>query len=167
MDIWAILSTLASIAASLVGFSGLLTAFRASSTDLTPYDINNIRSLLIFSVSALVFAVLPLPLAARPPGGVWWSALTVLIGATLLFWTVQSPRWMKRKGLRPRLPRLYFGVLGAQGIVGATIMAGAVWLADPSALYAVGVLWFLFVALLVFVVQVFLLLPIDAPPSDR
>ena len=164
MDVWAVLSTLASIAASLVGFSGLLTAFRASSADLTPYDINNIRTLLIYSVSALVFALLPLPLATRQNGEVW-SWLTVALGASLLFWSLQSPRWMRKKGLKPRLPVLYFGVLGVQALLGAGLVAGALLLADSSALYALGVLWFLIVALLVFVVQVFLLLPIDAPRS--
>ena len=34
---------------------------------------------------------------------------------------------------------------------------------DPSALYTVGVLWFLVAAVVVFVVQVFPLLPVDGP----
>ena len=165
MDVWAVLSTLASIAASLVGFSGLLTAFRASSAELTPYDINNIRTLLIYSVSALVFALLPLPLGKTVTGGAW-SALTVLLAANLLFWSVRSPRWMKQKRLRPRSPGLYYSVLGIQALVGAILVGGAFWLVDPGMLYALGVLWFLVVALLVFVVQVFLLLPIDPPAPE-
>src|SRR5687768_15883071 len=165
MDVWALLSTLASVAASLVGFSGLLTAFRASRADLTPYDINNIRTLLIYSVSALLFALLPMPLGKTVPAGAW-SALTVLLGANLLFWSVQSPRWMRQKRLRPRSRGLYFGVLWVQALVGIALVAGAFLLASPSPLYAVGVLWFLVVALLVFVVQVFLLLPIDPPAPD-
>ena len=57
-------------------------------------------------------------------------------------------------------------VIGVQALVGAMLVGGALWLTDPSALYAAGVLWFLIVALLVFVVQVFLLLPIDRPAPD-
>ena len=166
MDPSAVLSTLAQIAASLVGFSGLLTAFRAANDSLSPSDINNVRTLLILSVSALVFAMLPLPLTASRWPSWWWNVLTAVLGANLLFWSVQSPRWMKRTGLRPRMPALYRGMIGAQALLGAVLIAGAVVAGDVMGLYSVGVLWFLIAAVVVFVVQVLALLPI-APRDDE
>ena len=163
MDPSALLSTLASIAASLVGFSGLLTAFRAANHSLDANDINNIRTLLIFSVSALVFALLPLPFAAGHSPDWLWSVLTLLLGANLLFWSWQSPRWMKRKGLRPRRPLLYLAMISLQALLGAALATGAFLLASPAVLYAIGVLWFLVAAIIVFVVQIFFLLPMDRP----
>lgn len=161
MDASTVLTTMASIAASLVGFSGLLTAFRTANDTLGPRDLNNIRTLLILSVSALVFALLPLPFAASRWTGGWWAALTFLLGANLLFWSVQSPRWMKKKGLRPRYRALYLTMIAAQAVLALALIAGALLLDDSSALYTVGVLWFLIAAVVVFVVQVFPLLPVD------
>jgi hypothetical protein len=162
-----VLATMASIAASLVGFSGLLTAFRTANDQLGPRDLNNVRTLLILSVSALVFALLPLPLAASPWAGRGWTVLTILLGANLLFWSVQSPRWMRKKRLQPRSRLLYRLMIAAQGLLGIGLIAGALRLADAAPLYAVGVLWFLIAAVVVFVVQVFPLLPVDgAPPGE-
>lgn len=163
MDATNVLAAMASVAASLVGFSGLLTAFRSARSSLSAYDINNIRSLLIVSVSALVFALLPLPFMAMLRNDWVWGALTFLLGANLLFWSVQSPRWMKRKGLRPKRPSLYIAMIGFQAIIGALLMVGAVLVEDAAVLYAAGVLWFLIAAIVVFVVQIFLILPIDRP----
>lgn len=163
MDAATVLTTMASIAASLVGFSGLLTAFRTANDSLGPRDLNNIRTLLILSVSALVFALLPLPFAASHWDDGYWAGLTLLIGVNLLFWSVQSPRWMRKKGLRPRYRGLYMAMIAAQGALALALVAGALMLDDPSALYTVGVLWFLIAAVVVFVVQVFPLLPVDGP----
>ena len=165
MDAPTVLSTMASIAASLVGFSGLLTAFRTANDSLGPRDLNNIRTLLILSVSALVFALLPLPLAAAKWPAWWWNLLTLVLGVNLLFWSVQSPRWMTKKDLRPRYRALYLGMIAAQALFGALLVAGAIVLAETSALYTAGVLWFLIAAVVVFVVQVFPLLPVDPPQS--
>lgn len=165
MDAATVLTTMASIAASLVGFSGLLTAFRTANDSLGPRDLNNIRTLLILSVSALLFALLPLPFAASPLRG-WWPALTVLLGANLLFWSVQSPRWMRKKGLRPRYRGLYLAMIATQALLAAGLIAGALLLADASALYTLGVLWFLVAAVVVFVVQVFPLLPVEGTKTE-
>ena len=161
-----VLSTMASVAASLVGFSGLLTAFRSANSSLSAYDINNIRSLLIVSVSALVFALLPLPLTTVREGDQLWSVLSFLLGASLLFWSVQSPRWMKRKGLRPKRPVLYIAMIGVQAIIGALLMVGAVLVENAAVLYTAGVLWFLIAAIVVFVVQIFLILPMEGRSAD-
>lgn len=167
MDSATVLATMASIAASLVGFSGLLTAFRTANDQLAPRDLNNVRTLLILSVSALVFALLPLPLAASPWAGRGWTLLTVLLGANLLFWSVQSPRWMRNKQLQPRSRLLYRTMIAAQALLGLGLVAGALALGDASALYTLGVLWLLIADVVVFVVQVFPLLPVDGvPPGD-
>ncbi len=168
MDQLAILATLGSIAASMVGFAGLMTAFRASNEHLEPNDVTNIRILLIFSVSALVFALIPLPFAAGDlAGGRVWKSLAVLLGAYLLFWTVQSPRWMRRKRLRPRRPLLFVVMLAIQGLLGMAMVAGGLLTRQAHALYVVGVLWCLITAIVVFVVQIFRMLPLEkAGPSN-
>lgn len=160
-----LLSTLASIAAAMVGFTGLLTAFKASTDSLSPNDVSNIRILLIFSVSALVFALLPIPLLAFDAHSGWFGLLTGLLGAFLLLWLVQSPRWMRRKRLRPRNPRLYWTMLIAQAALGMVLLAAALlrWPAEPF--YVTGVMWCLVTAIVVFVVQVFVMLPIG--PSEN
>lgn len=163
MDQLTILATLGSIAASMVGFAGLLTAFRASDERLDPNDVSNIRILLIFSVSALVFALLPLPfaagdLAAEPT----WRSFAIILGLYLLFWTIQSPRWMKQKRLRPRRPLLYAGMLAAQGLMGSVMIAGSLLTGHAHSLYVAGVLWCLITAIVVFVVQVFRMLPLGS-----
>jgi hypothetical protein len=159
MDVLTVLATMASVAASMVGFAGLLTAFRAANESLGAYDVNNIRSLLICAVSALLFALLPLPFAPSALTAPAWVGLTILIGANLLFWPLQSPRWMKRQGIRPRNPRLYFVMMMSQAALALLLIVGAFIIAEPAMLYALGVLWFLIAAIVVFVVQVFLLLP--------
>lgn len=162
-----LLSTMASVAASLVGFAGLLTAFRAANDSLSAYDANNVRSLLICAVSALVFALLPLPFAATRWSPWVGAVLTFLLGANLLFWSVRSPRWMKQKSLRPKWPLLYLAMIIAQALIAILLMVGSVFLADVAVLYAVGVLWFLIAALVIFVVQIFQLLPVEPSPPNR
>jgi hypothetical protein len=155
MDPLALLSALAQIAASLVGFSGLRG------------DMNSIRTLLILSVSALVFALLPLPLIASQSPGWWWKVLTVVIAANLLFWSVQSPRWMKRTGLRPRRPALYRVMISTQALLAVLLIGGALVVVDARPLYSVGVLWFLMAAVVVFVVQVFALLAVAPVDNEQ
>ena len=48
-DWMAVLSTLASVAVAVIGFAGLITAFRSINSPLFRSDIVNIRILLIFS----------------------------------------------------------------------------------------------------------------------
>ena len=149
MGLFELLSALGSVAAALVGFTGLLTAFRASSDLLGPNDVSNIRILLIFSVSALVFALLPIPFLAFGAEAEDFAVLTALLGLFLAFWLVQSPRWMKRKALRPRNPRLYWAMLLAQGAIGLALVASAATGYSPQAFYVVGVTWCLLTAILV------------------
>ncbi|MES2904217.1 MAG: hypothetical protein V4696_08540 [Pseudomonadota bacterium] len=168
MDQLAILATLGSIAASMVGFAGLLTAFRAANERLDPNDVTNIRILLIFSVSALVYSLIPLPFAAGDlADGRVWRSLSIILGAYLLFWTVQSPRWMRRKRLRPRRPLLYVVMLAIQGLLGVAMVWGGLMSEQAHALYVVGVLWCLITAIVVFVAQIFRMLPLSQPPSTE
>lgn len=155
------LSTYASIAASLVGFTGLLTAFRASTDSLSPNDVTNIRILLIFSVSALVFALLPVPILKLQNGEPWVRAVTVLLGAQFLFWSFQSPRWIRSKGIKPRNPRLYWLMIVIQAAIGAAVLLAGLLLVDPMPAYSMGVLWCLLSAIIVFVIQIFVMLPLS------
>ena len=159
-DLLAVLAILASVAAAMVGFSGLMTAFRSSSDDLKPNDLHNVRILLILSVSALCFALLPLPLwlLSRPTS--LMAALTALLALFLIVWLVQSPRWMRSRGLRPLHPKLYWSMLVAQALLGLLILAAVLAGQEPAPFYVAGVLWCLMTAIVVFVVQVFRMLPV-------
>lgn len=155
-----LLSILASIAASLVGFTGLLTAFRVRTDSLSPNDVTNIRILLIYSVSALVFAVLPIPLLAFDAHPALMKVLTGLFGTYLLFWSMQSPAWMRRRRLRPRNPALYWSIIVLQAVLGIGMVVGAALASLTMAVFTLGVLWCLLTAIIVFVVQIFVMLPI-------
>ncbi|WP_162888049.1 hypothetical protein [Sphingomonas mesophila] len=162
-DLLAVLAILASVAAAMVGFSGLMTAFRSSSDDLMPNDVSNVRILLIFSVGALGFALLPLPLWLVDDPDPWLAAMTLLLGAFLAVWLVQSPLWMRRRGLKPLKPALYWSMLVAQALLGALIVGAVLTGHPPAPFYVAGVLWCLTTAIVVFVVQVFRMLPVARP----
>ena len=155
-----ILSSLASVSVALIGFSGLLIAFRSANAPLSRADMVYIRILLIFSLGALVFALLPLPFADVAPDRLW-PAMTLLLAAFLLFWPLRTPFWNRARGIKPRRPYFYWGVLGAEAILALYLM----WtVADGSAdggSYALGVAWCLLVTIVSFVSQVFSQLPVD------
>lgn len=144
----------------MVGFSGLLTAFRTASAPLSRIDMVYIRILLIFGLGALIFALLPLPFAGSPPDRLWTVA-TVLLAIFLLVWPIQSPFWNRARGVRPRRPGLFYGILAIEALLGLALLAAA-WsgVAHPG-FYAGGVVWCLLVALVTFVAQVFSLLSVD------
>ena len=155
-----VLSTLASVAVALIGFSGLLIAFRSASAPLSRTDMVNIRILLIFSFGALIFALLPLPFAESDPRRLW-NALTLVVAAYLLFWPIRSPIWNRRRGIKPQRPFLYWGTLAVQAVLGAVLGAMALLGEASGTTYAIGVAWCLLVAIVTFVAHVFSLLPVD------
>jgi hypothetical protein len=156
----AILATLASVAVAVVGFAGLLTAFSASNSPLSRADVVNIRILLIFSLGALVFALLPMPFAAVAPDKLWPS-VTVLLAGFLLLWPILSPLWNKQRGIKPRRPLLYWGMLAVEALLGIAMLASVFSGEADGATYTLGVAWCLLVAMVTFVAQVFSLLPVD------
>ncbi|MFC7537087.1 hypothetical protein ACFQPG_06860 [Sphingomonas sp. GCM10030256] len=156
----AILSALSSIAVAVIGFSGLLTAFRSASAPLTRLDMVYIRILLIFGLGALTFALLPLPFAAVAPERLW-PTLTILLALFLLFWPVRSPIWNRARGIRPRRPRLFYGILAAQALLGLLLLLLGIRGDSDGGAYAAGVAWCLLVAMVTFVAQVFSMLPVD------
>ena len=161
----AILAVLASVAVAVVGFAGLLTAFSAANAPLSRSDVVNIRILLIFSLGALVFAILPMPFADASPERLW-PVSTVLLATFLLFWPIRSPAWNRRRGVRSRRPWLYWGILGAEAVLGTVLLVRGITGAADGGTYVLGVAWCLLVATVTFVAQVFALLPVDdATPS--
>ncbi|HET9356378.1 MAG TPA: hypothetical protein VFO42_09475 [Sphingomicrobium sp.] len=164
VDWQGVLAVLASVAVAVVGFAGLLTAFSAANAPLAKSDVVNIRILLIFSLGALLFAILPLPFADVPPQRLW-PISTVLLGVFLLFWPIRSPAWNRRRGIRSRRPLLYWGMLGIEAVLGAVLLVRGVTGTADGGTYVLGVAWCLLVATVTFVAQVFALLPVDERPS--
>ena len=114
----AVLAVLASVAVAVVGFAGLLTALSAANAPLSRSDVVNIRILLIFSLGALVFAILPMPFADLPPQRLW-PISTVILAVFLLFWPIRSPAWNRRRKIRSRRPWLYWSILGTEAVLGS------------------------------------------------
>jgi hypothetical protein len=96
-----VLTSFASVATALIGFCGLLTAFRSAGAPLGLRDIVGIRILLIFSLGALIFAILPLVIVAEKGS---WAVCAILLGLFLCFWPLRSPTWNRQRGYSPRLP---------------------------------------------------------------
>lgn len=155
-----ILATLASISVALIGFSGLLIAFRSVNAPLSKIDMVYIRILLIFSVGALVFAVLPLPFADVPPERLW-PPLTLLLAAFLLIWPLRSPFWNRARGIKPRRPHAFWAVLLAEAVLAVYLAWTAFDGSADGGSYALGVTWCLLVTIVSFVSQVFSQLPVD------
>lgn len=160
VDWISVLSALASVAVAIIGFSGLLTAFRTANAPLSQADMVNIRILLIFGCGALVFALLPLPFAAISSKRLW-PVLTVLLAAFLLVWPLRSPSWNRARGVKPKRRSLYLGILAAEALLGLVLLGGAFAGYANGGLYSAGVAWCVLVAIVTFVAHVFGLLPVD------
>lgn len=165
VDWYPILAVLASVAVAVVGFAGLLTAFSAANAPLSRGDVVNIRILLIFSLGALVFAILPMPFADMPQRRLW-AIGTVLLAVFLLFWPIRSPFWNRQRGLRSRRPWLFWSMLGVEAVLGAVLLFRGVTGSADGGTYVVGVAWCLLVATVTFVAQIFALLPVDDSASS-
>jgi hypothetical protein len=155
-----VLATFAAVATALIGFTGLVTAFRLTNDPLTPYEAANVRILLIFGAGALLFALLPMPFAGLDEDRVW-PVLSVLLAGFLLFWPFRSPFWNRARGIKPRRPKLYWGLLAAEGVLGGAILIAGVMGRAGAGTYAAGIAWCLLIAIVTFVAQVFTLFPIE------
>lgn len=165
VDWYAILAVLASVAVAVVGFAGLLTAFSAANAPLSRSDVVNIRILLIFSLGALVFAILPMPFADAHPQRLWPIG-TVLLAVFLLFWPIRSPAWNRQRGIRSRRPWLYWSILGGEAVLGTVLLVRGITGTADGGTYVLGVAWCLLVSTVAFVAQVFALLPVEDSASS-
>ena len=154
------LSTFASVAVAVIGFAGLLAALRTASAPLSRADMVNIRILLIFSLGALLFSLVPLPLSHLTAERLW-PPLTIVLAAFLLLWPIRSPFWYRARGIRPRRPVLYWSILATEAVIGSILMARGLSGAAGGSDYLFGVGWCLLVAIVTFVAQVFSLLAVD------
>jgi tellurite resistance protein TehA-like permease len=105
------LLNIAEIAVTLVGFSGLIVVFRARSVDqMLPRDLSGLAMVVGSGAVALVFALLPLPLAYVDIGeDVLWRCSCAVFGfglaaASVLF--IEVNRRLQAAGHLARTPRL-------------------------------------------------------------
>jgi hypothetical protein len=158
------LLSIGEIAVTLVGFSGLISVFRARSVvELDPRDLSALAMIITSGALALTFALLPLPFAYtdlqevsiwRVCAGVFAVALIVAIGVGVLV----NAR-LAGSGHEERTPRLnrialvivsLMAVVLAYGSLAQTAPSAAIYL---SALVICVLLCLLFVAFMIVVAR--------------
>ena len=151
------LSTIAQVSMALTGFAGLLTAFRRRQSGWSAIEIFAIRDLLVASVCACLFALLPMPLleSGLSAETVWAICLPIL-GLSLLLLIAWSQRERFRAQIRPRRPIIYWG-LTALGLATSLLLVSAIFGGPESAspaYYLLGLGWLLLIAMVQFLLQI-------------
>jgi hypothetical protein len=130
------LLTIAEIAVSLIGFSGLIFVFRARDiTELEPRDLSAIAMIMASGALALVFSLFPLPLSYLPLSEpVLWRISCGSFGFALLASSVAfrvADRSLHRSGHPERTPRLNRATVVVAVAMGALLTASS--LGAPTA----------------------------------
>lgn len=154
----------ASIALALTGFVGLIAVYRGRRQKWSPVEIQGLRILLVTSIAAMLFGLLPVPFLLAGVGAtLTWALCLFLLGGFLLFFGIVVPLALHRERIGPR-GALFWSIIAGQILVGALtwIAAAGIGLAQP-AIYALGLAWLLLVAALQFMVQIVRMID----PADR
>jgi len=130
MDAFESLRSIAEIAATLIGFSGLIFVFRARDvTELEPRDLAGLAQILGAGSIALAFALLPLPLAyVDMAEDVRWRLMSGALAAVLLVaaWIFRSvSARLTRTGHPERTPTLNRSIFATLLVLAALLVAAA------------------------------------------
>jgi hypothetical protein len=156
MDHIALLAVFAQLAVSLTGFAGLLTAFRGAEVGWSEQEVAGIRNLLLTSVGALAFSVLPIPaLAAGVSANEAYRWTSLGLGAFLVILFAGGLHYVLRLKGRPRSWAFYlfFTIGGAP--LGAYFIVQALNAAAGPGAYVVGLIWLLAIGVVQFMFQIF------------
>jgi hypothetical protein len=161
------LLSIAEIAVTLVGFSGLIVVFRARSmNEMLPRDLSGLAMVVGSGSIALAFALLPLPLGYVDIGeAVLWRASCAVFGialaaATGLFFEVN--RRLEAAGHRARTPRLNRMTPIATVTIALALLAAAVGVPFPAAIYLLA----LILCVLLSLAFVIVMLVVGRDPPD-
>jgi hypothetical protein len=164
------LSTVASIAATLAGFSGLAIAFGRGQDGLSFAQKLTVRVMMVVSISAMLFALAPLPFlvgGARPD--VVWTIGLGLLTVHLFYFAIAVPLDLRRRKL-PLRWKTFLTFNSVQVGVGLTMLLGTLDVAGlrSPATYLFGLVWLITVAALQLIVHVHATLDFDddPPPSN-
>ena len=137
------LISIAILGVGLTGFAGLLGLVRrpGADTDLTAGDLRVVH---LFSVAAVLFALMPFPLYyAFGAESVVWRAGSGLLGLFLVFMIGFNLR--KMRIAQPRWPKVMTGLLALSALVLLAEGLNTVWWGSLAG-YAWGLLWLLLLA---------------------
>ena len=147
------LFTLAQVAATLIGFSGLIFVFRARDvTGLSVRDLSGLAMIAGAGVLVLTFALVPLPLAYVGLSDTgFWRLCSLLFGGALLATSVVFTllnRRLARSGHAERSPGLNRVSLLSMVTLGAALTASAFEVIPPGpALYLAALVVYLLLCL--------------------
>jgi hypothetical protein len=142
--------TIAEVAVTLAGFSGLFFAFQhRSGESFSDPERRALTYLLVASLGAAVLGLLPLALGSFVSAPATWVALPLLSGAYLVILEV---RLLVGPGSRFPWVRRFFMPLN--WLVIALQFTGAAGLIEPSVCFAMGLWWLVLCAAVQFLAQV-------------
>jgi hypothetical protein len=157
------LLTLATVSITFVGFSSIAVVFRqAQGANLSEYEISLLRMFLLSGLIATIFSLIPplLGLLGLAQLTIWRiSSLTL---AVVLLW--RGIVFMRRQlsFRRQKLTYILFGIT-LLVFLGLSINVLGIFVEPSVGLYALGVTWYLVVALLAFMLSLQLFLH---PPEN-
>lgn len=142
------LSTVASIGATLAGFSSLAIAFGPKRGSLNLAQKLTVRVIMMLAISAMLFALAPLPfiIAGARPEPLWVVCLGAL-AAHLIFFAIVPALDLRRRSLNVRWS-LFLPFTVIQGAVGVLMLLGALDVGGfrGPATYIAGLIWLVGVA---------------------
>lgn len=139
------LSTIASIGATLAGFSSLAIAFGPKRGSLTVAQKLTVRVMMMVSLSAMLFALAPLPfIIAGAPPALLWTVCLALLATHLLFFAIVVPFDLRRRKTRLRWG-IFLSFIVVQSGVGIVMLLGALDIENlrSPATYICGLIWLL------------------------
>ena len=163
-----VLLAIAGIATTLAGFSGLMIAFRRERSKLTIAQSIAVRVLMMTSISAMIFALVPVPFIF---GGlrddILWAALLGLLGVHLLYFSIVVP--IDLRGRKVRLSPRFVVFASIHALTGIAMLAGALDVAGmrQPATYMAGLVWLIAVAAAQLLVSIFFVLALLPAPRGE
>lgn len=142
--------TIAEVAVTLAGFSGLFFAFQhRAGESFSDSERRALTYLLVASLGATVLGLLPVALGSFTSAPATWVALPVLSGAYLLALEIRL-----LVGPSSRFPWVRRFFMPLNWLVIALQFSGAAGLVEPSVCYAMGLWWLVLCAAVQFITQV-------------
>ena len=140
------LPSIAEIAATLIGFSGLAAAFRTGLSGWDRRRIAGVSVILAFGFAALVGSLIPVALSATEmsPAAVWGTSsavLGLLIAAAVCGYVIITVR-LTHAGQPSRWPRVNLVLFSSAGAVSVMLLLGAVgwWVPGGAAVHLFGLI---------------------------
>lgn len=145
MDTSGYFYTIAEVAITLVGFSGIIVALLGSGSPWRENDRYGLIAVVVTCAGALVFSLLPVGLLfLSMADDVVWSLDALLIGLLLVVGGVAFAR--ARHRTQPRLVVLFWCLVTLSATLGVGLLLSALTLSAGPGVVALALLWLLILA---------------------